>query len=157
MIHYQTNERLTSEEYLDYLTRTDLGEQYPEEDFLERIDTLMKNYSVSATARTEDGLLLGAALGLTDFAYYLQVTDLSVARDSARQGIGMTLLTMIHEAAGGKERICMILDSAGPAIPFYEAYGLEKWASLMGREAEPWTFFKLTPEKLAALKAAEKK
>lgn len=157
MIHYQTNERLTAEEYLDYLTRTDLGEQYPEEDFLERIDTLMKNYSVSATARTEDGLLLGVALGLTDFAYYLQVTDLSVTRDSVRQGIGMKLLTLIHKAAGGKERICMILDSAGPAIPFYEAYGMEKWDSVMSYEAEPWTFFKLTPEKLAALKAAEKK
>lgn len=157
MIHYQTNERLTSEEYLDYLTRTDLGEQYPEEDFLERIDTLMKNYSVSAIARTEEGSLVGVALGLTDFAYYMQVTDLSVARNYMRQGIGMKLLTMIHEAAGGKERICMMLDTAGPAVPFYEAYGMEKWDSLMGFEAEPWTFFKLTPEKLAALKAAEKK
>ena len=87
----------------------------------------------------------------------MQVTDLSVARDYSRQGIGMKLLTMIHETAGGKERICMILDTAGPAVPFYEAYGLENWGSLMGREAEPWTFFKLTSEKLAALKAAEKK
>ncbi len=77
----------------------------------------MKHYSVSTTARTEEGLLVGVALGLTDFAYYMQVTDLSVARDFVKQGIGMTLLTMIHEAAGGKDRICIVLDSAGPAVP----------------------------------------
>lgn len=155
MIHYQTNERLTPDEYLDFLTRTDLGEQYPEENFLERIDTLMKHYSVSATARTEDGLLVGVALGLTDFAYYMQVTDLGVDRNYVKQGIGKTLLTKIHETAGGKDRICVILDSAAPAVPFYEKYGLEKWDSLMGYDPKPWTFFTLTPEKLAQLKAEQ--
>ena len=145
-ISYQTNERLTTTEYLHFLLRTDLGNQYPKEDFLERVDTLMKNYIVSATARTDDGLLIGVALGLTDFAYYMLVTDLGVARDYVQQGIGKQLLTRLHDAAGGKNRIWVFLDSADEAMGFYENYGMHKGDSLMAFDAEPWSFFKLTPD-----------
>ena len=68
-------ERLTPEEYIDFLKRTDLGSQYPKERFAERIEKLVKNVSVSLAARTEDGLLVGVLFGLTDFAYWLYVTD----------------------------------------------------------------------------------
>ena len=46
-------ERITAEEYIDFLKRTDLGSQYPEERFEERIKKLVKNVSVSLVARTE--------------------------------------------------------------------------------------------------------
>lgn len=154
-IQYQTNERLQTSEYLNFLLRTDLGDQYPKEDFLERVDTLLKHTIVSATARTDTGLLVGVALGLTDFAYYLLVTDLGVARDYVKQGIGKQLLTRIHDAAGGKQRICVFLDSAGPAIGFYKNYGMVTGDSLMAYEAEPWSFFKLTPEVLEQMKAED--
>ncbi|NSW52730.1 MAG: GNAT family N-acetyltransferase [Anaerolineae bacterium] len=154
-IQYQTNERLQTGEYLDFLLRTDLGNQYPREDFLERVDTLMKHYIVSATARTGEGLLVGVALGLTDFAYYMLVTDLGVARDYEKQGIGKQLLTLLHQAAGGKNRICVFLDSADDAVGFYENYGMHKGNSLMAFDAEPWTFFRLTPEIVEQFKASQ--
>ena len=44
-------ERLSSEEYIDFLKRTDLGSQYPKERFEERIKKLVDNVSVSLVAR----------------------------------------------------------------------------------------------------------
>ena len=35
------SERLTAEEYIDFLKRTDLGSQYPKERFAERIPRLL--------------------------------------------------------------------------------------------------------------------
>ena len=35
-------ERLTAEDYIDFLKRTDLGSQYPKERFYERIPKLVK-------------------------------------------------------------------------------------------------------------------
>ena len=85
-------EQITPEEYIDFLRRTDLGAQYPRERFEERIPRLLQNASISLTARNGDGLLIGVLLGLTDFAYWLYVTDLGVDRTYTRQGIGKQLM-----------------------------------------------------------------
>ena len=62
-------ERLTAEEYIEFLKRTDLGSQYPRERFRERIDTLVRRTSISLTARDAAGELVGVCFGITDFAY----------------------------------------------------------------------------------------
>ena len=49
-ITYQ-EERLTANEYIDFLKRTDLGSQYPKERFRERIEKLTQNASISLVAR----------------------------------------------------------------------------------------------------------
>ena len=69
-------ERITAEEYIDFLKRTDLGSQYPKERFKERISRLVNTVSISLTARNEQGLLVGVLFGLTDYAYWLYITDL---------------------------------------------------------------------------------
>lgn len=74
-------ERLSAEEYIDFLKRTDLGSQYPKERFRERIEKLVQNASISLTARNEEGKIVGVLFGLTDFCYWLYVTDLGVDRD----------------------------------------------------------------------------
>ena len=68
-----TAERITSDEYIAFLKHTDLGSQYPRERFEERIPRLLRNASISLAARNEEGRLVGALLGLTDFAYWLYV------------------------------------------------------------------------------------
>ncbi|MEE4194321.1 MAG: GNAT family N-acetyltransferase [Anaerolineae bacterium] len=151
-ISYRTDERLQFDEYADFLTRTDLGNQYPAEDFMTRMPMLLKNYSVGITARNEDGLLVGACLGVTDFAYYLFVIDIGVARDYVSHGIGSQLLRLAHETAGGEDKICMVLDSASCSRGFYEKFGFEHWQTLVVYDKEPWTEMELTPEKLAELK-----
>ena len=134
-------ERLTAEEYVDFLKRTDLGSQYPRERFEERIPVLLASASVSLAARNEDGLLIGVLLGLTDFAYWLFVTDLGVDRDYERQGIGRRLMKEAHEAAGGERDIAVYLVANENAIPFYEKLGMEKSDDVMQYNHIDWTEF----------------
>ena len=101
MIKY-TEERLNAESYIEFLSRTNLGSQYPKERFLERINRLVKNVSISLVAR-EESKILGVLFGLTDFAYWLYVTDLGVDRDYEGRGIGRTLMQKAHKIAGGEK------------------------------------------------------
>lgn len=134
-------ERLTAEEYVDFLKRTDLGSQYPRERFEERIPVLLASASVSLAARNEDGLLVGVLLGLTDFAYWLFITDLGVDRDYERQGIGRRLMKEAHEAAGGERDIAVYLVANENAIPFYEKLGMERSGDVMQYNHIDWTEF----------------
>ena len=135
------SERLTTDEYIDFLKRTDLGSQYPKERFRERIPTLLANASVSLAARNEDGLLVGVLLGLTDFAYWLYVTDLGVDRSFERQGIGSALMKTALEEAGGEKDIAVYLIANENAVPFYEKLGMEKSEEVMQYNHIDWTDF----------------
>ena len=135
------NERITAEEYIDFLKRTDLGSQYPRERFPERIERLLKNASISLAARNEENLLVGVLLGLTDFAYWLYVTDLGVDRDHERQGIGSSLMKTALSAAGGEKDIAVYLIANEKAIPFYEKLGMKKAEDVMQYNHIEWTEF----------------
>lgn len=134
-------ERITAKEYIDFLKRTDLGSQYPKERFEERIARLVKNASVSLAARNEDGLLVGVLLGLTDFAYWLYITDLGVDREYEGRGIGRSLVKTAHEKAGGEKDIAVYLVANDDAIPFYEKLGMEKADDVMQYNHIEWTEF----------------
>ena len=135
------SERLTAEEYIDFLKRTDLGSQYPLERFDERIARLVNTVSISLTARNDDGLLIGVLFGLTDFAYWLYVTDLGVDRRYERQGIGMKLMQTAHEMAGGERDIAVYLVANENAVPFYEKLGMKKADDVMKYNQIEWTEF----------------
>lgn len=139
---YRINsERLAAGEYIDFLKRTDLGSQYPKERFEARIEKLLKNASVSLAARNEENLLLGALLGVTDFAYWLFVTDLGVDRSYERQGIGRSLMKAALELAGGEKDVAVYLVANEKAIPFYEKLGMEKADDVMAYNHVDWTAF----------------
>ena len=135
------SERLTPAEYVGFLKRTDLGSQYPRERFETRIPKLLRNVSVSLAARNEDGLLVGALLGLTDFAYWLYVTDLGVDRDYERRGIGRALMKKALELAGGEKDIAVYLIANENAVPFYEKLGMEPAPEVMKYSHIDWTEF----------------
>ena len=135
------SERLSQQEYDDFLKRTDLGSQYPRERFEERIPKLLKNVSVSLAARNDDGLLIGVLLGLTDFAYWLYVTDLGVDRDYERRGIGRALMKAALEEAGGEKDIAVYLIANDNAVPFYEKIGMKKATDVMQYNHIEWTEF----------------
>jgi ribosomal protein S18 acetylase RimI-like enzyme len=135
------SERLTAAEYVEFLRRTDLGSQYPKERFQARIGRLLENASVSLTARTEEGRLVGVLLGLTDFAYWLFVTDLGVDRDFERRGIGTRLMRSAHALAGGEKDIAVYLVANEKAIPFYEKLGMKKAEDVMQFNHVEWTDF----------------
>ena len=132
-------ERVSAEEYIEFLKRTDLGSQYPKERFAERIPKLVRNVSVSLAARNADGLLVGALFGLTDFCYWLFVTDLGVDRDYERQGIATRLMKRAHELAGGEKDIAVYLVANENAIPFYEKLGMRLSDDVMQYNHIDWT------------------
>ena len=135
------SERLNAGEYVDFLKCTDLGSQYPRERFGERIERLLKNASVSLTARNEEKRLVGVLLGVTDFAYWLFVTDLGVDRAYERQGIGRSLMKTALALAGGKKDVAVYLVANEKAVPFYEKLGMEKADSVMQYNHVEWTDF----------------
>lgn len=134
-------ERISAEEYIDFLKRTDLGSQYPKERFENRITKLVNTVSISLVARNEIGTVVGALFGLTDFAYWLYVTDLGVDRAYTGQGIGRQLMKTAHEIAGGEKDIAVYLIANENAIGFYEKLGMKKSADVMQYNKIEWTEF----------------
>ena len=134
-------ERVSAEEYIDFLKRTNLGSQYPKERFEQRISKLVDNVTISLIARNKSGLIVGALFGLTDYVYWLYVTDLGVARASEGQGIGTELMKTAHSIAGGEKDIAVYLIANENAIPFYEKLGMKKADDVMQYNNVEWTEF----------------
>lgn len=136
-------ERITAEEYIGFLKRTDLGSQYPKERFAERIARLVDRVSISLVARNRAGLIVGVLFGLTDYAYWLYVTDLGVDRDYEGQGIGTQLMKTAHTIAGGEKDIAVYLIANEKAVPFYEKLGMKRADDVMEYNHIEWTRFKV--------------
>ena len=141
MAIFYASERLSKDEYISFLKRTDLGSQYPKERFEERIERLVKNAPICIAARTENGLLVGTILAITDFAYWLFVTDLGVDRAYVKMGIGKTLLKMAHDLAGGEKDIIVYTCANENAIGFYEKSGMSQANDVMVLNNVEWTSF----------------
>ena len=134
-------ERISAGEYIDFLKRTDLGSQYPKKRFAERINKLVKNVNISLVARNEAGIAVGVLFGLTDFSYWLYITDLGVDRAYERLGIGSRLIKTAHEIAGGEKDIAVYLIANENAVPFYEKNGMKKADDVMQYNHIEWTEF----------------
>ena len=134
-------EHISADEYIDFLKRTDLGAQYPKERFRERIEKLVGNVSISLVARNENNTVVGVLFGLTDFAYWLYVTDLGVDRAYERQGIGKQLMKTAHKIAGGEKDIALYLIANENAVLFYEKLGMKKADDVMQYNHIEWTEF----------------
>lgn len=134
-------ERISAEEYIDFLKKTDLGSQYPKERFSDRIEKLVKTVSISLVARNECDTVVGVLFGLTDFAYWLYITDLGVDRAYIGQGIGRQLMNTAHEIAGGEKDIAVYLIANENATGFYEKLGMKKSVDVMQYNKNEWTEF----------------
>lgn len=146
MIQYK-EERINAETYIEFLARTDLGSQYPKERFRERIEKLVRNVSVSLVARDGERIV-GVLFGLTDFAYWLYVTDLGVDRAYTGQGIGRELMKKAHTIAGGEKDIAVYLIANDNAIPFYEKLGMKHADDVMQYNKIEWTEFTVGTEEI---------
>ena len=136
-----TQERLTADEYIEFLKKSDLGSQYPKERFYERIQTLVNKCSLSLVARSDEKEIIGVCFGITDFAYWLFITDLGVVRKCAGQGIGRALVKTMHELAGGEKNIAMYTCANDGAIRFYEKIGMTRSSDVMEYNHIEWTGF----------------
>ena len=140
-------ERLTPEAYIDFLRRTDLGSQYPRERFESRIAILVAKASISLTARDDAGDLIGVCFGITDFAYWLFITDLGVVREWTGRGVGRALVKELHRlageslAGGGEKNIIMYTCANENATGFYEKLGMAKPGDIYMYNKVEWTDF----------------
>lgn len=136
-----SEERLTASEYIEFLKKSDLGSQYPKERFEERIATLVGKVSLSLVARNTSGEIIGVCFGITDFSYWLFITDLGVVREYAGQGIGSALVRKLHELSGGEKNIVMYACAHPNAVPFYEKLGMTRSENVMAYDQIEWTPF----------------
>ena len=132
-------ERITPKDYIDFLKRSNLGSQYPKERFNERISRLVNSVSISLIAKNKSGMIVGVLFGLTDFSYWLYITDLGVDRNYERRGIGTKLIKKAHMIAGGENDIAIYLVANEDAIPFYEKIGMNKATDVMEYNHVEWT------------------
>ena len=140
-------ERLTPEAYIEFLRHTDLGSQYPRERFESRIAILVEKASISLTARADAGDLIGVCFGITDFAYWLFITDLGVVREWTGRGVGRALVKELHRiageslAGGGEKNIIMYTCANENATGFYERLGMAKPGDIYMYNKVEWTDF----------------
>lgn len=137
---------ISASDYIEFLTRSDLGSQYPKERFLERIQKLVNNVQISLLAVDERGKIVGVCFGLTDFAYWLMITDLAVDRNYIKNGIGSIMIKIAREEAGGDKNIILFINANDDAIPFYKKNGLSKAESMMELSDVEWTDFVVTKD-----------
>lgn len=134
-------ERISAQAYIEFLARTDLGSQYPQERFAERIERLVHHASISLIARDETGMIVGVCFGITDFAYWLFITDLGIDRRYVRHGLGRRLIQTALDTAGGSRDIIMYTCANEHAISFYESIGMRKANDIMVFNQVDWTAF----------------
>ena len=120
MIDYQLEPELSTDEFIDVLVRSTLGERRPVDD-RERIELMLKNADLIVTARS-NGQLVGVSRAITDFAFCTYLSDLAVDEGCQKQGIGRELIERTHEAAGLMTRLILI--AAPKARSYYPHIGM---------------------------------
>jgi GNAT superfamily N-acetyltransferase len=117
---YEINPNLTPEQFIQVLRASTLAERRPVEE-PERIAAMLKNADVTITARDGDRLV-GVARAITDYSYCCYLSDLAVAEDYQRQGIGRELMRRLQEHLGDKVSIYLV--AAPKARDYYPHVGL---------------------------------
>ncbi len=126
MIRYQLDPDLDVEEFVDCLRRSTLAERRPVDD-RGTMEGMLRNADVICTARNQDGLLVGVARSISDFAYCTYLSDLAVDEDYQRRGIGKELIWRSHEAAG--LNTTLVLLAAPKAVEYYPHVGMQSHPS----------------------------
>jgi len=139
-------QHIKADAYIEFLTRSDLGSQYPKERFVERIEKLVENVQISLLAVNEDGTVVGICFGLTDYAYWLMITDIAVDREFSKNGIGSIMLKLSREEAGGDKDIIVFINANESAIPFYKKNGYTQADTMMKLSDVEWTDFIVTKD-----------
>jgi ribosomal protein S18 acetylase RimI-like enzyme len=121
-ILYAIEPDLGVDEFTSVLQRSTLAERRPVDD-RERMQGMLENASVIATARTHDGLLVGVSRAVSDFHYCTYLSDLAVDQAFQRRGIGRELILRTH--ASGGFHTSLILIAAPKARSYYPHIGMQ--------------------------------
>lgn len=128
-VRWNIESNLAVDEFIDVLLRSGLGTRRPVDE-RERVATMLENSNLIVTARDSDGLLIGVARCITDYAYCCYCSDLAVDRQRQGQGIGRELVRRSREAAG--DGATFLLLSAPGVEDYYLKTGFEKFETCYG-------------------------
>ena len=131
-IQFSTTEPPTTEEFINVLQRSTLGERRPLEDAA-CMQQMTAEANLWATCRA-DGLLIGVARSLTDFSYVCYLADLAVDQNFARQGIGRRLIEETRRRLGPRAKIVLI--AAPKAVDYYPHIGFTQHPSAWTLDVE---------------------
>jgi GNAT superfamily N-acetyltransferase len=92
-------------------------------DDLPRLETMLTHANLVIGAYVADRLV-GIARAVTDFSYCCYLSDLAVASDVQRRGIGKELMRRVRRRAG--DQAMLLLLSAPEAMGYYPKAGFEK-------------------------------
>jgi len=117
---------LDPSEFRQVLVDSTLGERRPVDD-PERLARMVAGSNLIVTARDAAGRLVGVARSVTDFAYCCYLSDLAVARDLQRAGVGRRLIeATLAELEPGA---ALILLAAPAAVDYYARVGFRQHPS----------------------------
>lgn len=122
-ITYKINQPVTSDEFIDVLNRSTLGERRPVND-VNRIEKMLEYGNILITA-WDGEKLVGVSRALSDFAFCCYLSDLAVDESYQRMGIGKRLVELTQEIAG--EKTTLLLLSAPAAREYYPKIGMERF------------------------------
>ncbi|TWU46962.1 hypothetical protein Poly59_59360 [Rubripirellula reticaptiva] len=125
-MQYAIDASLSAGEFVDVLRRSTLAERRPVDD-IAKISKMLANADVVVTARDVDGMLVGIARAITDYAYCTYLSDLAVDVSFQGKGIGRELIRITHGHAGIDTRL--ILLAAPAAVSYYPHIGMQKHES----------------------------
>jgi predicted N-acetyltransferase YhbS len=124
-IKYKLNPKLTTNEFIDILNRSTLGERRPIDD-IKCIDSMLKNADIIVVA-IESDKIIGVVRAVTDYNYCCYLSDLAVDEKYQKNGIGKKLISKVQEQLNDKCKI--ILLSAPDAKEYYPNIGFTKHPS----------------------------
>lgn len=120
---YRVENRFAPEEFLDVLRRSGLAARRPVDE-PDRIRGMVENANLTVAARDSNGLLIGVARSLTDFAYCCYLSDLAVDVAWQKKGIGRELIRRTRDSIHPKALLLLL--SAPAAMDYYPRIGMEK-------------------------------
>ena len=124
-ITYTTTQTITSNEFIDILTRSTLGERRPI-DNEKCIQGMLDHADILALA-LDNGKIIGVARAVTDFNYACYLSDLAVDVDYQKMGIGEKLIATVQEKL---EKSCKIILLSSPdAVGYYPKIGFSQHGS----------------------------
>jgi len=124
-ITYKINEPISTDDFIDILTRSTLGERRPIDD-RGRLSDMLANADVLVLAFDEEKIV-GLARSVTDFSYCCYLSDLAVDVAYQHRGIGKMLIEKTKESL--KEGCKIILLSAPKATEYYPKIGFKQHPS----------------------------
>jgi predicted GNAT superfamily acetyltransferase len=118
-IEYKINAPVSTEQFIEVLRESTLGERRPIDDRA-CIEGMLKNSNLMVTA-WDGERLIGIARSMTDFHYACYLSDLAVERKYQKSGVGKKLQILTQEQLGPKCKLILI--AAPAANTYYEHIG----------------------------------